>query len=127
MLIKNNLIAMKRNGNIKLTRADIDGLKKVKAIIAKDFKMHTTIVGLAQEVGINDYKLKKGFKELFDVTIYDYLYKVRMEKARELLDEPDISIKEIAKTVGYRSASSFIEAFKKMFGETPSSWRKSKV
>jgi|SRR5882724_9475035 len=118
---------MKSNGNIKLTMADIDGLKKVRSIIAKDLKLHNTIQGLAQEVGINDFKLKKGFKELFDVTIYDFLYQARMDKAKDLLNEPDISIKEISRSVGYRSVSSFIEAFKKMSGETPTSWRKSKV
>jgi len=113
-----------RKRNIKLTKADIDGLMKVREIISNDLKMHVTIQSLAQEVGINDYKLKKGFKELFDMTIYDCLFHARMGKAKELLECPDITVKEISRKVGYRSASSFIEAFKKIFGETPASWRR---
>ena len=82
-----------------------------------------TIVELSKLTGINEYKLKKGFKELFGTTIFGYIHHSRMSLAKRLLLGTDKSAKEIAYETGYSSPQHFSNAFKKQFGITPNSVR----
>jgi len=82
-----------------------------------------TIVELSKLIGINEYKLKKGFKELFGTTIYGYIHDCRMTLAKRLLLGTSKSAKEIAYDTGYSSPQHFSNAFKKKFGVTPNSVR----
>ncbi|WP_256441273.1 helix-turn-helix transcriptional regulator [Chitinophaga sp. HK235] len=68
----------------------------------------------------NDFKLKKGFKEMFGNTVFGYMNQVRMEKAKLLLLEGKNSIADISFTVGYKNPQHFTAAFKKHFGYLPS-------
>ena len=93
-------------------------------MIRKNIRYHFVIREIAQKVGMNEFKLKNGFRELFGNGVYEYLRSERMQVARQLLGESDRSIKEIASMTGYRSVNSFIKAFKKMYGVTPGDFRK---
>jgi AraC family transcriptional regulator, transcriptional activator of the genes for pyochelin and ferripyochelin receptors len=74
---------------------------------------------LSRLAGINEFKLKKGFKEMFGNTVFGYLSDVRMEIAKtELLDNKKTAI-EIASELGYSSVQHFSNAFKKKFGISP--------
>ncbi len=100
-----------------------------KLIAARDFlnqnlSQSPTIKVLAQQVQLNEYKLKKGFKALFGSTVFGYLHQQRMAKAKQLLLGTDLLAKEIAYEIGYSSPQHFNTAFKKAFGHTPKSVRK---
>lgn len=78
---------------------------------------------LARIAGINEYKLKRGFKEMFNQTVFEYLAETRLEIARTDLLEKRKSVTQIAFELGYASLSHFSTAFKKKFGVAPSKLR----
>jgi AraC-like DNA-binding protein len=78
-----------------------------------------SLAELAKIVGLNEFKLKKGFKEIYQHTVFGYLNDYRLEKARQLLLHKTQSIKEIADNLGYSSVQYFTRAFKKKFGVPP--------
>lgn len=103
---------------------EMDSIQAARDMIRKNIRYHFVIREIAQKVGMNEFKLKNGFRELFGNGVYEYLRSERMQAARQLLGESGRSIKEIASMTGYRSVNSFIKAFKKMYGVTPGEFRK---
>jgi len=83
---------------------------------------HTTI-SLARAVGLSASSLRRRFKEAFGRTPMAYLEQVRMEEAAHLIKEGELSIKEVARKVGYRDANNFSTAFKRFHGSPPESHR----
>lgn len=102
---------------------EVKRMYEVKALITGDLASHVSIIELAKKVGTNDCYLKKQFKEVFGTTVYGYLHKERMEKARQMLGESNRKISEVAKSIGYKHASHFSLAFKKYFGYLPNKIR----
>lgn len=101
---------------------DEENVRKIK--LAKEFLMKNmaqppSIKDLAREVGLNEYRLKVGFKEVYGNTVYGYLLDHKMDHARTLLDSSKYKVNEVAYTLGYTNPSHFITAFKKKFGLTP--------
>jgi transcriptional regulator GlxA family with amidase domain len=85
----------------------------------KDHLVHPlTLNILAREATINEDKLKKGFRYFFGITVHQYVFRIRMERAYELVKETDKPFKEIASLVGYQPRN-FFHCFKKYFGQTP--------
>ena len=79
---------------------------------------------LADRLNISAAYFGKLFTEFTGTKMLDYVLKVRMEKARELLlSEPDCDIARIAELVGYNNSTYFTTAFKKYYGVTPSRFR----
>ncbi|MET3037274.1 AraC family transcriptional regulator [Chryseobacterium sp. NRRL B-14859] len=113
----------KYHRNPKLCKSDIEAIHYVKELISNNFD-HTTIPDLALSAGINQTKLKMGFKEIFGETVFGYLSNMRMDKAKELLISTDIPVSEIAYRVGYNYSQHFVKAFKRHFGCTPGEFRK---
>ncbi len=103
---------------------EVDSIQAARDMIRKNIRYHFVIREIAQKVGMNEFKLKNGFRELFGNGVYEYLRSERMQTARQLLADSGKSIKEIASMTGYRSVNSFIKAFKKMYGVTPGDFRK---
>ncbi|MXN92329.1 helix-turn-helix domain-containing protein [Flavobacterium sp. Sd200] len=102
---------------------DIDKLFQAKKIIEQNITHPYPLLELAHKTGLNDYKLKKGFKELFGNTVFGYLHELRMQKAREMLFDSQMSIAEIAEYCGYAYIPSFIKAYKQKYGLTPKKMR----
>lgn len=73
---------------------------------------------LSRIAGLNTYKLKNGFKEVFATTVYGYLNDVKLTRAREQL-LAGTSIKDIALELGYGSVQHFSKAYRKKFGLPP--------
>lgn len=66
---------------------------------------------------LNDFKLKTGFKALFNTTPYQYILELRMQYARQcLLDQPNYSIDTLAEKLHYSTKGHFMTAFRKRFG-----------
>ena len=72
-----------------------------------------TIKELSRKVAINECYLKKGFKEMFGTTIFDFYQSQRMEHAKYLLYEKGLSVTEVSMLLGYSSISHFSTPFKK--------------
>jgi AraC-like DNA-binding protein len=107
--------------NIPLSKADIGRVMQVEAVLTKDvFEPAPTISQLARMVSISESKLKKDFKLIYGVPVYEYFQKVRMQAAKDKLLEGGHSVKEVAMELGYSNLSNFTIAFKKEFGLLPS-------
>jgi AraC-like DNA-binding protein len=78
-----------------------------------------TIKSLSRKVAINECYLKKGFKEIFGTTIFDFYQSQRMEHAKYLLYEKGLSVTEVSSILGYSSISHFSTAFKNHTGIKP--------
>ena len=79
-----------------------------------------SLKGIARKFGINEFALKKGFRENFHTTVFDFLLNKRLEHARELLLNTNQTIQEVGSLVGYKYPNHFSSAFKKKFGVLPS-------
>lgn len=109
---------------MSLTQHDIECLYEAREMIAADISRHYTIEQIAKHVGLSATKLKKGFKELFKTTLFEYLETERMEKAKELMRSTDKSLKQISRLAGFRYINNFNRTFKRKFGVSPHEWRK---
>lgn len=83
-----------------------------------------TLSEVARSVGLNEYKLKRGFKETFGTTVFSYLTEQRLESAKRLLLDTDKTASEVGFELGYATAQHFHHAFKNRFGVTPNSMRR---
>ncbi|UKO96877.1 helix-turn-helix transcriptional regulator [Nostoc sp. UHCC 0870] len=101
---------------------DIDRIYYAKEILTGNLDNPPSLIELARQVGLNDYKLKLGFRQVFGTTAFSYLHQQRMEKARQLLLEGQMNVKEVARAVGYTNQSHFATAFRKQFGTNPKSY-----
>ncbi len=107
-----------------LRKFDIDKINQARNILLDNMQDPPTIPQLAKQVGTNQQKLKKGFKAIFDDTIYNYLRTQRLEKARLLLLEGSLNVQEVATHVGYINKSHFARRFKEKFGYSPKNYVK---
>jgi AraC family transcriptional activator of pyochelin receptor len=107
--------------------ADVERIHQAREILEKQFAEPPTLVALARHVGLNDFKLKRGFREVLGTTVFGYVRKLRMEKARQLLETSDMSVTQVALSVGYNSFSHFTTAFKKSVGVVPSRYRRARM
>lgn len=112
------------NGRIVLKPLDIEKIEATRRYLVENMERPPTLVALARKMGLNDFKLKKAYKQLYGTTLFEDFLHARMDKARGLLEDTDNSIVGIAELVGYRNVSSFSVAFKKYFGCTPGEHRK---
>lgn len=78
-----------------------------------------SLTDLAKIAGINEFKLKQGFKEVFNNTVFGYLTDYKLNQARDLLLSSNVAIKDVADQLGYSSVQHFNSAFRKKFGVTP--------
>lgn len=98
---------------------DREKILKAREILLQHIGEPLTIKELSRKVAINECYLKKGFKELFGTTIFDFYQSQRMEHARYLLYEKGLSVTEVSVMLGYSSISHFSTAFKKHTGLKP--------
>lgn len=102
--------------------ADEQGRERI--LMARDILLEhigdpITIKDLSRKVAMNECYVKKGFKEVFGTTIFDYYQQQRMEHAKYLLYEKGLSVTDVSAQLGYSSISHFSAAFKKHTGIKP--------
>lgn len=102
-----------------LSRRDIDRIHEARDRLVADLKHPPTIARLARQTGINETKLKAGFRSVFGTTIFDYLRRHKMEMARTWLEGGEKNVSEAADDVGYANVSHFIRAYRTIFGVNP--------
>jgi AraC family transcriptional regulator len=99
--------------------ADREKITKAREVLLQHIGEPLTIKELSRKVAINECYLKKGFKEMFGTTIFDFYQSQRMEHAKYLLYDKGLSVTEVSIMLGYSSISHFSTAFKKHTGIKP--------
>ena len=92
--------------------------------IAEHYQHDISIQDIADELGISRYHLCRVFKESQGMTLLEYIAEVRMRHAKQLLEETDLSVSEVARQVGFNNVTYFHKRFKQSFGITPNQIRK---
>ena len=116
-------IAKLENNNqyIKLKDDEINRLIKVESLLVKDYSgTPPTIAALSKIAAMSPTKLKRDFKAMYGLPIYEYYQKNRMIRARSLLLEGRYAVKEVGIMVGYSNLGHFAGSFRKEFGLLPS-------
>jgi AraC family transcriptional activator of pyochelin receptor len=105
---------------------EMEGLYHARSILEAEFTNPPSLFQLSRRVGLNDFKLKRGFREVFRNSVFGYVRQLRMEKARSLLEGSDLSVTQVALEAGYNSFGHFAAAFKRSFGILPSQYRQTR-
>jgi len=109
--------------SVESGKRDMEMVQGLKEHLNKTFLEDHSLDNLAREFGVNTSKLMALFKKVFNKSIFEYLSELRMDYARELLQEKDYLVTEVARTLGYKNPHHFSSAFKKRFGFCPSQVR----
>jgi YesN/AraC family two-component response regulator len=107
------------------TASDAGPLAKARQLLRHRFDRPHTTESLARSVGLSPSHLRRRFKTIFGCTPMEFLERVRMEQAARLIQGGKLPIKEVARKVGYLDANNFSTAFKRFFGSSPQSHRRS--
>jgi len=103
-----------------LKKTDIEKMHQAKEIILNNLSTPCSLINIAQQVGTNEFTLKKGFKEVFGTTVFGFWNDIKMHEAKRLLLEHSMSVSEVSEQIGYKNPQHFSTAFKKYFGTSPS-------
>ncbi len=98
---------------------DMEKLYYLKEILDQNICTPCSLIDLAHQAGLNEFKLKRGFREIFDNTVFGYLNDIRMQKAKTMLLEEKLNINDIADFCGFQHSKNFVVAFKKYWGMAP--------
>ena len=102
-----------------LNAEDIERIHYASEILLKQLDQPPSLMELARMVGINDNKLKVGFKQVFETTVFGYLHDCRMERSRQMLAAGRLTVTEAAKAVGFANRGYFAASFRRKFGVNP--------
>lgn len=106
----------------KITDAPL--LNEILAYISVNYKEDIRLNECSQKFYIGVNQINKLFKEHFNMTFIKYLNSFRINKALELIENEDLTIKEIGYEVGFNNLNYFYKTFKNITGNTPKSFRK---
>ena len=95
---------------------------KVKAYIDENFAENVSLKKMSESVYISQSYLSFSFKEIVGINFNDYVTRVRMERAKELLRSSEYKVYEVCELVGYRDKKYFSDLFKKYTGMLPKEW-----
>ncbi len=99
----------------------------IKKFVDENYHRNLKVQEISKILGINETKIRKEFKIHYHTTISDYLSELRMLKAKKMIINKDLMIKEIAIDCGYEYVQNFTRAFKKKFGVSPEKLRMSSL
>ncbi|MEC0234924.1 AraC family transcriptional regulator [Paenibacillus kribbensis] len=107
-----------------LSKEDVRKLHLARQILESSMIDPPSLITLSRKVGLNDFKLKKGFKACFGTTVFEYLRQIRLDYAMKLLRSQESNVTEAAMAVGYSNVSAFSEQFFREYGVKPSAIKK---
>ena len=99
-------------------------LLRAKDLLLADLTQAPGVAELARESGLSVLKIKRGFRVLFNNSVYGLFQAERMQEARRRLANGNTSVMTVAADLGYANASHFSAAFQKQFGVTPSTFKR---
>lgn len=110
----------KQNYRYCKSEYDQERLFFAKTYLLQNYDLPPTISELSRIVGINEFKLKNGFKEMFNDTIHNFVNNHRLDLAMQMLLIGDKNASQIAFDLGFSSLQHFSKAFRQKFGYPPS-------
>ena len=107
-----------------LNRRELDRIREVRHTLLARLDDPPSLTALSRLAGINRNKLNQGFKQLYGKTAFHFLRDARLSKARTLLQQTDLTLSEVAFSVGYNNQANLTKAFRAHFGQTPKTVRR---
>ena len=120
-------LAAGKKDNFITSTTDKEKILAVRDLINEKLDCPPNLSGISRAVGLNEYKLKRGFRQVFNTTVFGYLSEQRLLLARQYLIDTQHTAAEIGYKLGYSTPQHFNNAYKKRFGNTPDSIRKEKL
>ncbi|MEL7354805.1 MAG: AraC family transcriptional regulator [Cyanobacteria bacterium J06560_5] len=108
-------------GSLKVE--DMERVQYARDLLVQQVCNPPSLTELAQLSGLNEFKLKQGFRHLFDTTVFGYLYDYRMKQAEYLLCSTRMNVAEVSAKVGYGSPEAFSTAFRRKFSLSPKAFQ----
>lgn len=112
-----------RTDFIKISPKEMSKIEEAREYLQENIVQPGTIRELSKKIGLNDFKLKRGFKQIVGCTIHQFVEQERMLMATKLL-KTDKPVNKIAIQIGFKSYSHFAKVFKKYFGYSARSVRR---
>lgn len=103
--------------------SSLEVVNLIKDYVEKNYSNDIKISMFSEQYFFSKEYLSKIFKREFGYGIYEYALKLRMERAKELLGDPAISIKDISERLGYSNNNYFSKAFKNYYNISPTDFR----
>ncbi|MGD6778581.1 response regulator transcription factor [Sutcliffiella horikoshii] len=105
----------------------VSSMEKIEEYLRANYQQDITLQEIADRFYLSREHISRKFKQEYHENITDYVTRIRMEKAKELLANPNLKIYEIAYHIGYQNEKYFSKVYKKFFGMTPNEYRGSLV
>lgn len=124
-----NALIQNSEDNMDIENSDISNIyiREALKFIANNYQYNLSVDEVANYCNISRTHLSRLFSEELSLSPSRYLIKFRLNKAIDLLEDKNLSIKSIAEQVGYSNQFNFSTAFKKHFGVSPLNWRNQKI
>jgi AraC family transcriptional regulator len=113
-------------GGNHLLRGGLAGWQKnqVRDYVEEHLDDNISLAKLAGLVRLSPFHFARAFKQSFELPPHRYLTLRRIERAKELLRQPDLSVTRVGLNVGFGDTSSFSAAFRRETGVTPTDFRR---
>jgi transcriptional regulator GlxA family with amidase domain len=93
------------------------------AIVRSEYASELSLDDIARRVASSRRQLQRAYSEIGNTTFREHLTRVRMERAAAMLDDRALTVREVARRVGYRQPAQFAKAFRRHIGVAPSDYR----
>lgn len=107
-----------------LLKDELKVIRRYAQKITEDPSVNYSLDQLSKDSGLSQAKLQEGFKFLYTRTVTEYIRHVRLEAARDLMNNSDLNISQIVYSIGFTSRSYFSKIFKEKYGLTPHEYKK---
>lgn len=111
-----------KNRNLKLHEL----LNVAKEYIDQNYSKELTLSQVAKYIYLSDSYFAHSFKDKFGISPKSYILKIRIEESKELLENTDMKIADVARSVGFSSQQRFNDIFRKYTDSTPLKYRQVK-
>ena len=115
---------MQRTATIQLRTSLFDD---ATAIVAQEYGSDLSLDDIARRVASSRRQLQRAYKEIGDTTFRAHLTAVRMDRAADLLSSRTLTVRDVARRVGYRQPAQFAKAFRRHHGTSPSAYRSQRL
>jgi AraC-like DNA-binding protein len=99
-------------------------VEKAKSLMEANVSGIINLSDISEQIGISTSRFHEIFKTYTSMTPYQYYMELKIKKAADLLEQKNVSVKEVAYSLGFEDQYYFSRFFKKKIGVAPSSWRK---
>lgn len=118
-----HLSALSNQLMVESEASGMPSITKARALIAERYAESLSLTEVARAVNMSAFYFCKSFKKVTGMTFTDYVARVRVEKVKNLLLDPNRRVSEAAYEAGFQSLSQFNRVFRRIAGESPSVYR----